>query len=73
MAKVGELVLPAPHPEAEIAPLVVFDGEPSGPLKDPEPATSLIEIIAGAVTVRLDGTTPAERIAEIVRALGVSA
>lgn len=73
MAKDGDLVLPAPPPEAEFAPLVVFDGEPPGPLEEPETAASMIEIIAGSVAVRLDGTTPAVRIAEIVRALGVGA
>lgn len=71
MAKDGDLVLPAPTTEAEFAPLVVFDGEPPRPLEDPE--TSLVEIITGSVAVRLDGTTPAARIAEIVRALGVGA
>jgi len=30
----------------------------------------VIEIMAGPVAVRLDGATPAGRIAEIVRALG---
>lgn len=73
MAKDGDLVLPAPAPEAEFAPLVVFEGEPPRPLEEPETAASMIEIIAGSVAVRLDGTTPAARIAEIVRALGVGA
>jgi len=70
MAKDGDLVLPAPDPEAEFAPLVVFDGEPSPPVEEPEPVVSTIEIIAGSVAVRLAGTTPAARIAEIVLALG---
>jgi len=73
MAKDGELVLPALPPEAEFAPLVVFDEAPPRPLEELEPATSMIEIIAGSVAVRLDGTTPAVRIAEIVHALGVGA
>ena len=73
MAKDGELVLPALPPEAEFAPLVVFDDAPPRPLEELEPATSMIEIIAGSVAVRLDGTTPAVRIAEIVHALGVGA
>ena len=42
-----------------------FDGREIDPMQ--------IEIIAGSVAVRLDGTTPAARIAEIVRALGVGA
>ena len=73
MAKDGDLVLPAADPDVEFAPLVVFDGEPPRPLAEPETAASMIEIIAGSVAVRLDGTTPAARIAEIVRALGVGA
>lgn len=73
MAKDGELVLPAPEGEAEFAPLVVFDVEPPPPAQEPEPVTSVIEIMAGSVSVRLDNATPAGRIAEIVRALGAGA
>lgn len=69
MAKDGKLVLPAPEEGTDFAPLVVFDVEPS-PLPDvPPSATAVIEMVAGAVTLRLDGTTPAVRIAEIARAL----
>ncbi len=70
MAKDGALVLPAPEVEAEFAPLVVFDVEPPSPIEAAEPAQQAIEIMAGSVSVRLDGATPAGRIAEIVRALG---
>jgi len=70
MAKDGDLVLPAPEAEAEFAPLVVFDVEPPLPGEEPEPVTSMIEIMAGSVAIRLDGATPAGRIADIVRALG---
>jgi len=70
MARDGELVLPAPEGEADFAPLVVFDVEGSPAAEDPEPGTSAIEIMTGAVAVRLDGATPAARIAEIVHALG---
>ena len=73
MAKDGELVLPAPDPEAEFAPLVVFDVEPPPPLEKPRAMPSMIEVVAGDVAVRLDGNTPAVRIAEIVRALGCGA
>ena len=73
MAKDGELVLPAPDPEAEFTPLVVFDVEPAPSTQEPEPVSVAIEIISGAVAVRLDGDTPAARIAEIVRALGCGA
>ena len=70
MAKDGDLVLPAPEGEVEFAPLVVFDADSRPPAEDAEPAPSTIEIMAGSVAVRLDGATPAARIAEIVRAPG---
>lgn len=70
MAKDGDLVLPAPEAGVKFAPLVVFDVEPPSPAEAPEPVTSVVEIMAGAVAVRLDGATPAGRIADIVRALG---
>jgi transposase len=70
MAKDGDLVLPAPEGEVEFAPLVVFDAENRPTAEDAEPALSAIEIMAGSVAVRLDGATPAGRLAEIVRALG---
>lgn len=73
MAKDGGLVLPAPDAGVEFAPLVVFDVELPPPADEPEPVTSVIEIIAGSVSVRLDNATPAGRIADIVRALGVGA
>lgn len=72
MAKDGDLVLPAPDAEADFAPLVVFDVD-APPVAEPETAPPVIEIVAGAVSVLLDGTTPADRIANIVRALGVGA
>ncbi len=70
LAKDGELVLPAPEPDAGFAPLVLFDVESPPPTEDTEPTTSVIEIMAGPVAVRLDSATPAGRIADIVRALG---
>lgn len=70
MAKDGDLVLPAPEAEADFAPLVVFDVETPPPTEAAESVTSEIEIMFGAVAVRLDGATPAGRIAEIVHALG---
>jgi len=73
MARDGDLVLPAPDAEAEFAPLVVFDVEPPQSAQEPEPVTPVIEIMAGSVSLRLDGDTPAGRIADIVRALGVRA
>jgi len=50
--------------------LVVFDVEPAPSAEATEPATSTVEIMAGSVSVGLDGAMPALRIAEIVRALG---
>ena len=73
MAKDGGLVLPAPDAGVEFAPLVVFDVEPPPPADEPEPVNSAVEIMIGSVSVRLDGATPAGRIADIVRALGVGA
>lgn len=73
MAKDGDLVLPAADAQADFAPLVVFDVEPPPSAQEPEPVTSVIEIMAGSVSVRLDNATPAGRIADIVRALGVGA
>jgi len=73
MAKDGGLVLPAPDAGVEFAPLVVFDVEPPPPADEPEPVNSGVEIMIGSVSVRLDGATPAGRIADIVRALGVGA
>ena len=70
MARNGDLVLPAPESEAEFAPLVVFDVKPTSSVADIAPVTSRVEIMAGSVSVRLDGATPAGRIADIVRALG---
>lgn len=72
MAKDGDLVLPAPDAEADFAPLVVFDVD-APPVEEPETAPPVIEIVAGAVSVRLDNATPADRIADIVRAHGVGA
>ncbi|MEO0745830.1 MAG: IS66 family insertion sequence element accessory protein TnpB, partial [Pseudomonadota bacterium] len=70
MAKNGDLVLPAPEGEVEFAPLVLFDADNRPSAEDAELAPSAIEIMAGSVAVRLDGATPAARIADIVRALG---
>ena len=51
---------------AEFAP-VVFEA----PVPEPQDAAMApIEIVSGDIVIRLDTTTPAMRIAEIVRVLG---
>ena len=60
-------MLPAlPAPEPAFAPMVI-EG-----LTDRTVAAgnAALEIVCGDVVIRLDGTAPAVRIAEIVRALG---
>ena len=66
-AREGTLVLPAlPAPEPAFAPMVVEK------LTDRAVAAenATLEIVCGDVVIRLEATTPAARIAEIVRALG---
>lgn len=65
LAKDGKLPVPD-LAGAEFAP-VVF--EPPDP-KPRDTAISPIEIISGDIVIRLGTATPAERVAEIVRALG---
>jgi len=69
MAREGRLVLPAVTAEPSFAALVVRDDVETTP--DPEPRLPL-DLICGAVTVRLDAGTSAPRIAEIARALSAS-
>lgn len=73
LARDGKLVLPALDDEPAFAPLVLCDGgmSPEGPASATVPER--IEIVSGAVVLRLDTATPAARIAAIVRALGASA
>ena len=66
----GTLVLPAPESETGFAPSVVFDVEPTPPSADTEAGLPVIESIAGSVAVRSDGVAPADRNADILRALG---
>ncbi|MGB1266361.1 MAG: transposase [Nereida ignava] len=66
MAREGKLVLPAVTDEPSFAALVVREDVEAAP--DPEPPSPL-DLICGAVTVRLDADTSAARIAEIAHAL----
>ncbi|SPJ29402.1 transposase [Falsiruegeria mediterranea] len=67
MARQGKLVLP----NLEGMDFVPVEIETPAPVAEPFPTTSsrTIDVIKGNVTVRLDATTPATRIAEIARAL----
>ena len=79
-ARDGKLVLPAIDDDGFcFAPLVLLDGHAAAVPACPERAgqseaqsLGFIEIAVGQVTIRLDGVTPATRIAEIVRAIGPS-
>jgi transposase len=66
MAREGKLVLPALAEEPSFAALVVREDVEAAP--DPEPPSPL-DLICGAVTVRLGADTSAARIAEIAHAL----
>ena len=72
LARDGKLVLPAPPGSAEpvqgpvFAPMVI---EPLTERSEPEMASATVEIVHGDVVIRLGTDTPANRIAEIARAL----
>ncbi|MDM8345933.1 hypothetical protein P8H26_11065 [Pseudochrobactrum sp. sp1633] len=69
MAREGKLILPAPSSDVSFARVVVdSDITPSGP-----PPLSTLDILHGGVTVRLDTSSSALRIAQIVRALAETA
>lgn len=71
-ARDGKLVLPVLEAEPEFAPLVLFDTEPAQAVAvataDEDEAS--IDLLFASVTIRLNGATPAARVAEIARALG---
>ncbi|MXY39943.1 MAG: transposase [Rhodospirillaceae bacterium] len=69
LARQGRLVLPAADADMAFAPLLVGAASPG----DPGPAGARLDVVLDRVTVRLDATTPAGRIAEIVSALNASA
>jgi transposase len=63
LARTGRLVLPVVPDDIGFAPIFVR------PEPVPAPVAGVLDVIRGEVTLRLDATTPAIRIAEIVRAL----
>ena len=76
MAKDGDLVLPADERDGDevvFAPLVVCDAEDSAPEAYGSATGRDVRIAVGEVVIQLEADTPAARIAEIVRALGVPA
>lgn len=70
LVREGKLVLSVLEAEAEFAPLVLFDDVPRS---EPSPSTGAFDIRSESVTVRLDDSTPARRVAEIAQALGCGA
>lgn len=68
MARQGKLVLPAPEDEVEFAAMVV-----AAPPPETAAAKESVEIIMGRVTIRLETSASAERIAAVARALTGSA
>ena len=81
-ARDGRLVLPAVEDDSFcFAPVVMSDGGGGAhvptvagqPTKSDGLSCKPIEIEIGQVTIRLDGTTSSDQIAEIVRALGALA
>jgi len=69
LARQGKLVLPEDDEVGFFAPVCVEDDAPSRSGSAPILAGT-VDVISGGVTVRLDGATPAARIAEIAKALG---
>jgi len=73
LAKDGELVLPMLEDEPTFAPMVLFDEPSASTAGEAVPSIETIEILSGSISVKLDGATPAARIAEIVTALRAGA
>ena len=68
LARTGRLVLPAVPADFELAPIFVRPD----PVSEAAPVAGVLDVILGEVTLRLDASTPAVRIAEIVRALNAA-
>lgn len=71
MARKGRLVLPAPEGAVEFATLMLEPGEE--PPAVAAPATDRVEIVFGAVIIRLEAGASADRIASVARALTAGA
>lgn len=69
LARDGKLVLPALEAEQTFAPMVLCDAEFPPDASGSGSSSRRIEIVSGGVLLRLDGATPAARVAEIVHAL----
>jgi len=67
-AREGKLVLPAVPEDMKFAPLVLQEEN----RVDVPDCGGTLDVIRGEVTVRLDATTPAGRIAEIVHVLNAA-
>ena len=67
LARKGRLVLPAPDDPVEFAALMVGEAEKPGEVK--VDTSTRPEIVAGAVTIRLEAGASADRIASVVHAL----
>ena len=68
LARTGRLVLPAVPADFAFARIFVQQD----PVAEPAPIAGVLDVIRSEVTLRLDATTPAVRIAEIVRALNAA-
>ena len=67
LAREGRLVLPAPEPEADFARVVIREDIAAVPAQTAQ--GDRLDLICGAICVRLNSATPAGRIAEIAHAL----
>lgn len=68
MAREGQLILPNLS-GVDFVPVQIEDAAPSLHATEPTRTPSTLDVIKGAVTVRLDAGTPADRIAQIASAL----
>ena len=69
LARDGKLVLPAPESPMEFAALTIAPSWPAASARVPGADPGPVEIVVGAVTIRLEPNAPPERIAAVARAL----